>query len=223
VVGKDKMKRKAAAGNVEVLLNAFQKDALTELGNIASGHAVTALSEMTGMTMEVEVPTVDVMVITAAKKQLDAEKLVAGISLQLDGGFSGYLEVLFPGKSALRLVDSLMGRMPGETMNIETEMEESVLKEIGNVLASSFCDAIAEFFQFSLLPSPPSFSFGMLGAVVEKGMTAVTETKENVQHIIRFKYVFENENENDIHGYILLFPHSRELKNIVSLLEAKVA
>jgi chemotaxis protein CheC len=116
-----------------------------------------------------------------------------------------------------------MGRMPGETTDIETKMEESVLMEIGNVLASAFCDAIAEFFQFALLPSPPSFYFDTLSAVVERGVIAVKDANQTEPRIIRFKCVFQDENENDIHGYILLFPQPNGLKKILALLEAKVA
>jgi len=42
----------------EVALNNFQQDGLNELGNIASSHAVTSLAEMTGMTIDMEVPRV---------------------------------------------------------------------------------------------------------------------------------------------------------------------
>ncbi len=217
------MEMKKASGDFNFVLNAFQKDALNELGNIASGHALTALSEMTSMTIGVEVPTVDVLVRKESENLKEADKMVIGTTPRLDGGFNGYLEVLFSGKSALRLVDFLMGRMPGETTDIETKMEESGLMEIGNVLASAFCDAIAEFFQFSLLPSPPSFYFDTLSAVVERGVIAVKDANQTEHRIIRFKCVFQDENENDIHGYILLFPQPNGLKKILALLEAKVA
>jgi chemotaxis protein CheC len=217
------MEMKKAPGDFNFVLNAFQKDALNELGNIASGHALTALSEMTSMTIGVEVPTVDVLVRKESENLKGADKMVIGTTLRLDGGFNGYLEVFFSGKSALRLVDFLMGRMPGETTDIETKMEESVLMEIGNVLASAFCDAIAEFFQFALLPSPPSFYFDTLSAVVERGVIAVKDANQTEPRIIRFKCVFQDENENDIHGYILLFPQPNGLKKILALLEAKVA
>lgn len=217
------MEMKKASGDFNFVLNAFQKDALNELGNIASGHALTALSEMTSMTIGVEVPTVDVLVRKESENLKEADKMVIGTTPRLDGGFNGYLEVLFSGKSALRLVDFLMGRMPGETTDIETKMEESGLMEIGNVLASAFCDAIAEFFQFSLLPSPPSFYFDTLSAVVERGVIAVKDANQTEHRIIRFKCVFQDENENDIHGYILLFPQPNGIKKILALLEAKVA
>jgi len=115
--------RKEGPGDLEFELNALQKDALNELGYRASRHAVTSLTAMTGVTTNIEVPIVGVVPLEDAKKQIDADKRVAGLLLQLDGGLSGYLQVLFPELSAFSLVDILLGRMPGETKSIEAEME----------------------------------------------------------------------------------------------------
>jgi len=203
-------------------LNDFQKDALNELGNIASCHAVTSLAEMTGVTINIEVPTVEVVSIENTEKLIRVEKIVAGIFVQLSGGFSGYLQVLFPEKSAFRLVDMLLGRMPGETKNIETEMEASALMETGNILASSFCSAIADFLQFALMPTPPSFAFDMMGAMVESAIVAVVQTQES-EHFILLRCDFQEEERNAIYGYILLFPQQDSLKEILSSLEAAAA
>jgi len=213
--------RKEGPGGLEFELNAFQKDALNELGNIASCHAVTSLAEMTGVTMNIKVPTVEVVSIEGAEKKIAIEKMVAGIFVQLSGGFSGYLLVLFPERSAFSLIDILMGKMPGETKSIGTEMEESALMELGNMLASSFCDAIADFFQFSMMPSPPSFSFDMMSAMMENLMVAMAEA-EKTEQVILFKCDFKDETEKGIYGYIMLFPHHDSLKNMLSLLEAEV-
>lgn len=205
----------------DLVLSTFQKDALNELGNIASCHAVTSLAEMTGMTLDIEVPTADVVPIAEAKKMIDAEKIVAGISIQLDGEFAGNMQILFPDSSAFAIIDILMGKMPGETKSIETDMEESALKEIGNILASSFCDAIADLLQFPLLPSTPSFSFDIMGAMMEDAIINVTQTKKS-EHIILLRCDFKDENENGLHGYIMLFPQMDSLKTMLAMLEAQV-
>ncbi|GAI05619.1 unnamed protein product, partial [marine sediment metagenome] len=124
-------------------------------------------------------------------------------------------------RSAFSLIDILMGKMPGETKSIGTEMEESALMEIGNMLASSFCDAIADFFQFSMMPSPPSFSFDMMSAMMENLMVAMAEA-EKTEQVILFKCDFKDETEKGIYGYIMLFPHHDSLKNMLALLEAEV-
>lgn len=198
-------------------LTPFMKDALNELGNIASCHAVTALAEMTGTTINIDVPTVEIATIGDAAKLVDAEKIVAGDMVKLNGGFSGYLQVLFPEQSAFLLVDALLGRTPGETKTIETEMEESALTETGNILASAFCSAIADFLQFSLMPTPPAFAFDMAGALVEYAIIAVSQ-EQGTEHVILLKCDFEG-NADEIYGYILLFPDPDSLKNLLSVLE----
>lgn len=199
-------------------LSPFMKDALNELGNIASCHAVTALAEMTGVTINIEVPTVEVVTIGDAAKLVEAERIVAGDMVKLDGGLSGYLQVLFPEQSAFLLVDALLGRAPGETKTIESEMEESALTETGNILASSFCSAIADLLQFTLMPTPPAFAFDMAGAMVEYAIIAVAQ-EHGTEHVILFKCDFQ-ENVNEIYGYILLFPDPDSLKNLLSVLES---
>lgn len=203
-------------------LTPFQKDALNELGNIASSHAITSLAEMTGMTMGMAVPNVNVVPIEDVKKQLDEEKIVAGILVQLEGSFAGYMQILFPERSALAMVDLLMGKMPGETKGIESEMEESALMEIGNILASAFCDAIADFLQFSLLPSPPSFAFDMAGAVVENALIALVAEARANENVILFQCDFMDESGFGINGYIMLYPQQESLKNILDMLEGFV-
>jgi len=108
-------------------------------------------------------------------------------------------------------------------MGVISEMEESALMEIGNIIASSFCDAIADFLQFSLLPSPPSFAFDMMGAVVENAIVAIVSEAKDNDHTILFKCDFKDESDKGIYGYIMLFPHHESLKDILAMLEAQVA
>ncbi len=58
--------------------NSFQKDALCEFCNITSCHAVTSLAEMTGLTINIEVPTVEVVSIENTGKLIAVGKIVAG-------------------------------------------------------------------------------------------------------------------------------------------------
>jgi chemotaxis protein CheC len=201
-------------------LTPFLKDALNELGNIASCHAVTALAEMTGTTIEIDIPSVEVVSLQDVGEKIELEKIVAGDFVKLEGGLSGYLLVLFPESSAFSLVDALLGKKPGATKGIETEMDESALTEAGNILASAFCSAIADLLQFTLMPTPPSFAFDMAGALVENAILAVAH-EHGTEHIILCRCDFP-EGKNDIYGYILLFPHPDSLKGLLSLLEEKV-
>ncbi len=205
----------------ELELNTFQRDALNELGNIASCHAVTALAEMTGLTMEIEVPKVEVVAVEEIHRLIELDKIVAGILVELEGDLSGYLQVLFPARSAFMLIDMLMGREIGETKGIETDMERSALMETGNILASSFCSAIADFFHTSLIPSPPSFACDMMGAMVGDTIIRIAQV-EMTERVILFRCDFRDEAESTLYGYILLFPNPERLDGILDDLQAMV-
>ncbi len=202
-------------------LTPFQKDALNELCHIASSHAVTSLAELTGTTFDIEVPTINVVPIKEVKYRIEAEKIVAGILIKVDGKYPGYMYILFPERSAFRLIDVLLCRMPGETRNIETEMEKSALMETGNIFASTFCDVVADCLNLTLMPSPPSFAFDMVGAMIDPALVAIAQAHET-EHVILFKYAFHEE-ENGIYGDILLFPYLEGLKEGLSILERKIS
>lgn len=42
-------------------LDDIAKDALREIGNIGTGHAVTALSQMTGKTIDMNIPVIKIV------------------------------------------------------------------------------------------------------------------------------------------------------------------
>ncbi len=201
-------------------LTPFQKDALHKLCHITSSHAVTSLAELTGTTFDVKVPSVNVIPIKDVKRRIGAEKIAAGILIKLEGSFSGDMYILFPERSAFQLVDVLLCKMSGETKSVETEMEKSALMETGNILASAFCDAVADLLNLTLMPSPPSFAFDMVCAMIDPALVAIALVPET-EHVILFNCAFQ-ERENGIHGYMVLFPDPNGLKEVLSMLERKI-
>ena len=198
-------------------LSQSQKDAFTEVCHIASSHAVTALAELTGTAFEIDVPSVMVVPIKDVKRRLKPEQLAAGILIRLEGKFSGYIHICFPERTAFQIVDILLCRMPGETKSLETETEQSALMETGNILASAFCDTVADYLKLDLMPSPPSFAFDMMGALIDSPIVAIAQAHET-EHILLFKYAFHGKGDG-IHGQMFLFPHPDGLKEVLSSLE----
>ena len=94
-----------------------------------------------------------------------AEVMVAGVFLKVYGKAPGSILFLLPYESAFYLVDMLMGRKHGETKTL-TPMDESALKEIGNILAGSYLNALCHFTRMTLLPSIPALAVDMAGALL---------------------------------------------------------
>jgi len=209
----------------ELKLSEFQKDALQELGNIGACHATTSLAEMTGITIYTHVPKVEIIPVRDIMCRVDAYLIVAGVLLELRGDISAYLYVIFTERSAQFIIELLLGRTFGDTDDIEGDMGSSALKEVGNILASSFCDAISEFLGISVIPSPPVFACDMTGAILQR---ALIDIAGSADHVLMFRCDFKceeeksNDNNDKIYGYILLFPREESLKTLLSMLDEKV-
>ena len=202
----------------EITLTEMEYDALKELGNIGTGHATTALAEMTGVRIAISVPNINIVPINRIIGRLVKEdEVVAGLFFELSGGTTDFMQILFKETSALALTDILMGREVGSGTTL-SEMDESALMEIGNILASAFSDAWAELLGITLLPSPPTFAFDMAGAVANHILTTVGITVDNA---IVFETSFEGES-GIFSGYFLLLPHLESLNHILTLLGGQI-
>ncbi|MFB3817194.1 MAG: chemotaxis protein CheC [Candidatus Methylomirabilales bacterium] len=78
---------------------------------------------------------------------------VGGLQFQITGEASGSLVILFPMPTIHRMLEALLGR--SAAVEAFTEMERSAIREIGNVLASSFLSELGDLTQRRFLPSPP--------------------------------------------------------------------
>ena len=145
----------------------FQLDALREIGNIGSGNAATALSTLLQRRIDMSVPKVWALPfeqLSAVVGQLDTPQ--ATIYVKVEGDASGKAVFFFPVESAEVMVQALFGS--NEPMDLYTdEMAQSALKEVGNILVSSFVMALTQFSGIPLQPSVPALAVDMIGASLE--------------------------------------------------------
>ena len=142
------------------LYSEMQLDALAELANIASGTAATALSQMLGREVELRVPRALALPLADAVDAAGApDEIVTGIVLQLEGDVDA-LELLLIKAGDASLLCQMLGVEAG------TEVGDSALSEIGNILGSSYLNALSAMTGLTLLPSPPTLATDLLGAIV---------------------------------------------------------
>src|SRR5512143_206077 len=119
-------------------LHALQRDALREVANIGAGHAATALSQLTNRRIMISVPEVNIVKLEEVPEILGrADDVVAAVLMHMMGDLTGRTLVLFPEESARTLCDILLRRPLGTTTGFEA-MEQSGLKEVGNILSSAY-------------------------------------------------------------------------------------
>ena len=193
-------------------LKALQLDALREVANIGAGHAATALSQMVGETIMISVPTINIARLEDVPPQVgDPDQPVAAVLMHMLGDLTGRTLLVFPRRTAIRLAELLLRRKspPDEF----SEMQQSAIKEAGNILSSAYMNALSDFMGMMLLPSPPSLAIDMSTAVLTTAYLQFGSDKD---------YVFCVESEfrlsdigEKLSGYFLLLPDAASLQAIL--------
>jgi chemotaxis protein CheC len=192
-------------------LSELQLDALKEICNIGMGHAATALNQMIGRSINLTVPEASVVPLAEIPNLLGgADQLVAGIYLKIWGDFQGNILFIFPQDCTAALCTLLTGLKPDEEFLL-SEMHASALREIGNILASSFLTALERLLGKTLIPSIPGVAFDMAGAIVDY---IIMEIGDNVDLSLVIKAAFADP-DNGIHGDLYLIPDQASLHAIL--------
>ncbi len=148
-------------------LSEKELDALKEIGNIGAGNAATALYQILGMKIDMTVPRASIIPLQEVPEVLGGpDVLVIGVYLRVLGDASGSILFVMPKDSAFYLVDLLMGKPAGDTQ-VLGEIEESALKEIGNIISGAYLNALSQFTNISFIPSVPALAFDMAGAILD--------------------------------------------------------
>jgi chemotaxis protein CheC len=193
-------------------LKELQLDALREVANIGAGHAATALSQMTNRTIMIAVPEVNVRAIEEITDLFGApDDVVAAVLMHMMGDLTGRTLVLIPEGSARALCDILLRRPPGTT-GAFSAMEQSGLKEAGNILASAYMNALSDFMGMMLVPSVPSLVVDLAAAVLTSAYLNFGQEREFV-FCVETSFQVEGTAE-PLRGHFLLLPDVPSLRAI---------
>jgi chemotaxis protein CheC len=121
---------------------AAEQDRLRELLNIGAGHAAGAFAQIVGRAFWMEVPR-----IVERDRALPS---ASSIVFELEGSLRGVVALLIPAETR----DALTARLLGGR-EAAPELAESALLELGNIVVSHVCSAIADTLAATLMPSVP--------------------------------------------------------------------
>jgi len=154
-------------------LTELQLDALREVGSIGAGHAATALSQLVDRTVALEVPTLEVLDISAVPNVFGGpEQLVFGAYARLLGDIAGSVLFMVPRDAGLALTDLLHGRTPGTSTQMGTD-QQALLHHVASILIAAYLAAIARMAGLDVLPSTPAMAFDMAGALLQAVLAEV--------------------------------------------------
>lgn len=145
----------------------LQLDVLREIGNIGSGHAATALSTLLQRRIDMSVPEVWAVPFGQVETvigQLGTPQVV--VYVKVEGDAPGKAVFFFPLESAEIVVQALLGTEEPVDL-FGDEMAQSALREVGNIMVSSFLIALTSFSGIPLQPSVPALAVDMAGAILD--------------------------------------------------------
>lgn len=191
------------AFNEQRELGLLETSAVKEMANIGLGSAMTALSQMTGRFFNMTIPRVETVNLDDIPDLMgDPMGVAVGIYMPVEGDVEGHMGFLFPWDSACELWKMLVGTSPETPGDVE-ELHASVALEIGNIINSSFLNAISDMTGLKLHATPPLVSLD-LTASIASSIVVEALTSEVVALAIETQ-LFEIERES-VTGFFVFIP-----------------
>ena len=153
-------------------LSSLEIDTLREIGSIGTGNAATALSQMIGKEVRITLPEVRIMGYNEAIEWIGGpEQVTAGVLVGMSGQMSGVmLSVQKLGFINLEM-EQMLGH-PIEDYHQLDELGKSTLVEVGNIMISTFINALSGLSNISVNLTVPAFAVDMQGAILSVPMAA---------------------------------------------------
>lgn len=193
-------------------LTGIQKDALKEIGNIGAGNAATAFAQFLNTRIHMTVPSVTIVPVEEVPELTGGvENQVVGVLLRVMGETPGSILLVFSEKST----ENLLEMITDYEINIHEleEVEISAVKEIGNILAGSYLNAISQMTGFNLFQSIPAYAHDMAGAILTSSMLSIADNDYAL--LIETKFINGDE---EIEGYFFFIPDPGSLEQILNSL-----
>ena len=147
-------------------LTSLQLDTLRELGSIGSGNSATALSQMLGREVRITMPEVRIMGYNEAIEWIGGpEEITAGVLVKMGGQMNGIMLAVQQLDFVNLVLHSILGQEVEDYSGL-AEMENSALIEVGNIMISTFINALSGLADIKIELTVPAFTVDMQGAIL---------------------------------------------------------
>jgi len=192
----------------------IKMDVLKEVGNIGAGNAATALSRLLNKPIDMAVPKVQLLPFEQIAESVGgSEQLVIAVFLRVEGDAPGNLFFIMSPEAGKNLLQNLAGIEVSEEGQF-SEMEQSALGEIGNILAGSYLSSLADFTNLSMTPTVPALAMDMAGAILSYGLLQFGEMGDDAL-LINTTFL---EGQNEVEGQFFLIPDPQTFAQIFEAL-----
>ena len=147
-------------------LSGLEIDTLKEIGSIGTGNAATALSQMIGKEVRITLPEVRIMGYNEAIEWIGGpESITAGVLSQLGGEINGIMLSVQQMDFINLVLSNVLGASVKDFNGLH-EMQISTLVEVGNIMISTFINALSSLAEITTHLTVPAFAVDMQGAIL---------------------------------------------------------
>jgi len=177
------------------------------------------LSLMTGARIMIDVPTINVAPLDELIPGIaDEGSQVVSVLMDMHGSLKGHTLLALPLVTGRRLADLMLRRERRPGVSSLDLLEESALKEAGNILGGAYMTALSEFLGMTLLPSPPRLSIGTTQTVMEEHRREASSAAAAC--CVETEFNFEEIGER-FRGFFLLLPDAVSFDLIFAAVRVK--
>jgi chemotaxis protein CheC len=189
----------------------LERDAVTEIANIAVGRAAASLRQLVGHEVLLEVPSVEILTREAASQVIatPGNRQLVAVCQDFEGALSGRALLIFPESNSLELVRVIVGK----DFAIEDiiDLEKEALAETGNIILNCCVATMANILKQNLTMSLPSVVRGT-------GRDLFNDARSE-ESLVLFLYINFEISRKEIRGYLALLldlPSLAALKTMIS-------
>ncbi len=173
-------------------------DVVVELVNIGVGKSAASLSQIANEEVLLSVPALDFLSLQEATKIFEERlpQMLTGVSQEFSGFFSGKAALLFPESRSLDLVNVMLGSE--DEIEIDAELEEEALSELGNILLNNCLSTISNILNKPVKTLLPQTFHSMPNKLTAQ--LAVENTPDTVIMLLKIDFSLKN---RDLSGHLV--------------------
>jgi chemotaxis protein CheC len=195
-------------------LNDVYIDALKEIGNIGAGNAATSLAVLLDEDIWISAPKVRIEGFDDVVRSIGgSEEMCVAVLVNFSGEANGVVLFILPIGDARDITDALS---PGKAHDGDglSEMGLSAIKELGNILGSSYIGSIASLTGMDIGLSIPHVAVDMAGAILALPVAEYGATDSKIMFIEESL----GTKEHRFHSHVIMFTDVGTLSDILGRL-----
>ena len=187
---------------------------LEQINKEAAERASAALSKLIDRSVEIGISKAQVKKVENISPLIGNEEVVAGIYLPVTGEINGAALLIFPRETAFILSDLLVKRPPGTTRKL-TKLDESALKEVGNIITGVYLTALHDFCGVNIYPSIPCVAVDMINSILDESLVRLSAQLQST-FLIENRFIID---EKKIRTFLLIIPSMGSIDTLVGSIE----